>query len=72
MIINVRVFPNSRDVKIIKNGDKIKVYLKSKPEKGKANKELIDILSKHFNVEKNRIRIIKGERSRNKVVEIGE
>ncbi len=70
MIINVKVFPNSKNKKIVKNGDEIKVYLKSKPERGKANRELIDVLSKYFKVEKSKIRIIKGEKSRRKVVEV--
>ena len=69
MRIKVRVVPNSKKVEVIE-GDPMKVKLKSKPEGGKANKELIEILAKHFNVSKSDIRIISGFTSRRKIVEI--
>lgn len=40
------------------------------PEKGKANKALIALLSKHFGVAKSMITIVRGETSRLKIVEI--
>ena len=41
------------------------VKVKSPPEGGKANKELIDLLSEFFSAE---VEIVAGHRSRNKVV----
>lgn len=61
-----------------KNGKKendlpqIKVYVIAVPIKGKANKELIKLLSEELNVNKNKISIIKGEASSNKIIEIDE
>jgi uncharacterized protein (TIGR00251 family) len=52
--------------------DKILVGLTSKPEKGKANTELIKKLAKHFNVPSSHVRIISGLKDRRKVVEIIE
>jgi uncharacterized protein (TIGR00251 family) len=46
------------------------VHLKSLPVDGKANKELIEILAKRFDVSKSQIRIKSGLSSRNKLVEI--
>ncbi|RUM87332.1 MAG: hypothetical protein DSZ24_06440 [Thermodesulfatator sp.] len=40
------------------------------PEKGKANKQLVEVLAKHFGVKKSSVKILKGETSHNKVVEI--
>lgn len=37
---------------------------------GRANNALIGFLSEHYNVPKSRVRIVRGEKSRNKVVEI--
>ena len=54
----------------ISNNDEIKVSLKSKPERGKANRELIKILSRHFGVSTENITIISGLNSRKKIVEI--
>jgi hypothetical protein len=50
--------------------DNILVGLKSKPEKGEANKELIKKLAEHFNVHSSNVRILSGFKSRNKIVEI--
>jgi len=50
--------------------NEIKISLKSKPESGKANKELIKSLSERFNVSTNKIKILSGFSTRKKVVEI--
>ena len=62
-----------------KNGDSskgnlpsLKIYLTSAPVGGKANKELIELLSKKLKCSKSRINIIKGRRSREKIIEIDE
>ena len=47
-----------------------KVYLTAPPVDGKANQALIKFLAKHYNVSKSSIEIIKGEKSRNKIIEI--
>lgn len=51
-------------------GNKIVVGLTSKPEKGKANLELIKKLAKHFNVPSTRVKIIAGLKSKRKIVEV--
>ena len=50
--------------------DRIIVGLTSKPEKGKANLELIKKLAKHFKVSSSQIKIVSGLKSRRKIVEI--
>ena len=42
----------------------------SKPVKGQANYEIIRKISKKFAIPKSNIRIVSGEKSRNKVIEI--
>lgn len=51
-------------------GDKIVIGIKSRPEKGKANLELIRKLAKHFNVPASQIKIITGHTARRKIVEL--
>ena len=68
MKLKIKVKPNSSQQKIEKISDKeYKVYLKSVPEKGKANQELLKLLKKYF---KKQTKIIKGKTSKNKVVEL--
>ncbi len=48
------------------------VRLKSIPIKNSANKELLEILSRYFRIPKSSIKILKGLKSRNKLVELSE
>jgi len=48
----------------------IRVGVMSRPIKGQANLEIIKKLSKHFGLPNNKIRIIKGYKSKNKIIEI--
>ncbi|MCD4761975.1 DUF167 domain-containing protein [bacterium] len=48
----------------------IKVYIKAVPERGKANKKLIELLSKTFNVPEKNIKIISGTADRLKLIKI--
>jgi uncharacterized protein (TIGR00251 family) len=51
-------------------GDKIFVGLKSRPERGEANVELIKKLAKYFGVRSSQVKIVSGWKSRTKIVEI--
>ncbi|MBD1837019.1 DUF167 domain-containing protein [Coleofasciculus sp. FACHB-64] len=69
----VKVKPNSKNQRIEEAEDgSLTVHLKSPPVDGKANEELIQILSKKFNISKSRIFIKSGLSSRNKQVEIDD
>ena len=46
--------------KIQDNGEEITVCVKSKPERGKANKELVERLATYFALSKDRVHIISG------------
>ncbi|HDH50609.1 MAG TPA: DUF167 domain-containing protein, partial [Nitrospirae bacterium] len=50
--------------------DGLKVKLSSPPVEGRANKELIAILAKEFRIPKKNVEIIRGKRSKNKVVRL--
>lgn len=65
--VSVRFSPDG-NVKV--DGNEITISIKSSPERGKANRELVKKLSSHFNVEESRVRILSGLTSRKKVVEI--
>lgn len=68
--MNIRVIPKASRSLIKEEHDSLKAYLTQSPHDGLANKQLIELLAGHLKVKKYQIRIIKGEKSRNKVVEI--
>ena len=48
----------------------LEVKVKSKAEKNKANIELIELIAKFFNIHTEKIAIIKGQKSNEKIVSI--
>jgi uncharacterized protein (TIGR00251 family) len=71
MKIQLKVKPNSQQQKVIEleNGN-LKVYLKSSPTKGKANRELIKLLFQRYHVNQAQITIKGGLFNPNKTIEI--
>ncbi len=68
---SIKVKPNSKKQAIIEEEDgSLTVHLKSPPIDGKANKELVELLAKKFDVPKSNISIQMGLSSRNKLVNI--
>jgi uncharacterized protein (TIGR00251 family) len=67
MLINIRVKPNSSEQSVEKSGEFYLVKLKSPAQEGKANLELVKLLSKYFGKE---VKIKSGFNSRNKIIEI--
>lgn len=70
MRINVKVIPRAKREKIQEEGKVLKIYVRAPAIDGKANIAMIELLVGHFNVKKSDAKIIKGERSRDKIVEI--
>lgn len=71
MKIQVIVHPNAKKSRIEQDMlDTIHVYVNQPPLEGKANKAVIDSLAEYFNVKKNCIRIVSGEKSKYKLIEV--
>jgi uncharacterized protein (TIGR00251 family) len=71
IILKVRVEPRSSRKGISGLiGNALKIRVNAPPVGGAANEELVEILSKEFGIKKTAIKIIKGQFSRDKVVEI--
>ncbi|MFH1247103.1 MAG: DUF167 domain-containing protein [Candidatus Micrarchaeota archaeon] len=70
MIIEIQVITNASKEEVLQEKDYLKVKVHAKPIAGQANKTVVKLLSKHFNVSQNKIHIICGLKSRKKVVEI--
>jgi len=71
LIFDVKVVPSSgRNKWVINSAGKLKCYLKSPPEKGLANRELIKLIAKIAGVTKSDVEIISGATSRNKKIKV--
>ncbi len=70
MRIALKVIPGSKQNAYKEEAGMIKVYLTAPPVDGKANIALIKFLAAHFNVNISRVEVIKGLKSRNKIVDI--
>ena len=71
MIIKVKVKPKSKKEEIRKlSEEEYEVKVKEPPEKGKANERVIELLSRFLGVPKNRLKIVRGETSRLKFIEV--
>jgi uncharacterized protein (TIGR00251 family) len=70
--LSIQVLPRSSRNEIVGTlpDGTIKVKLTAPPVDGEANKKLIELLSKEYGVAKSRIRIVRGETSRRKVIEV--
>jgi uncharacterized protein len=70
-IYSIKVIPNSKINKIVEEkNDFLKIKLTEPAHEGKANKSLINFLSKEFKIAKNKITIISGKKSRDKKIKI--
>ncbi len=71
MKISVIAHPNSKKPRIEKDLlDSLHVYVKEPPLEGKANKAVIEALEEYFHTKKNKIFLLSGEKSKNKLFEI--
>lgn len=68
IVVNIRISPNAKKNEIINDGDIIKIKITAQPVDGKANKALIEYLSKNFKIPKTSIKILKGETSKDKTI----
>lgn len=67
MVLAVRVTPKSARSRIVGEVDgELKIALHAPPAEGRANAELLHLLSKTFGIPKSRLAILSGETSRTK------
>lgn len=70
MKLNIRVVTKAKQQKIVKEEGRLKVYVNAPPVDGKANEALIKLLAEYFKVKRNRISIVKGLKSKDKIIEV--
>lgn len=70
MIVKVVVHPKSKQPRILEDAGILHVYVSEVPVGGKANVAVRKALIKHFDTERWRVTLIKGELGKNKQYEI--
>jgi len=70
-ILTVKVTPKASKSEVMGwENDQLKIRIKAVPEKGEANEELIRVLADYFDLPKSQISIIRGHKSRTKLVQL--
>jgi uncharacterized protein len=70
--INIRIIPNARKAAIVEEEGRLKVHVTAPAVDGKANNALLLLLAEYLEVRKSDIEILRGEKSRNKVIGVKE
>ena len=71
LIISVHAQPGAKRTAVVGiHGDRLKIALASPPVDGKANAALIKYLSKELGVSKSLVRLLSGDTSREKRIEV--
>ena len=68
VIVSINVHPNSSKRSIEMNEYLIEVYVNEPPDKGKANKAVMKLLSNQLKKPNSQITLIKGHKSRKKII----
>ncbi len=70
MKISVSVKPGSSRNLVEQTEQGLRVWLRAQPQDGKANRALVCVLADHYGVAKSDVKILRGQASKNKLVEI--
>ena len=68
LLVQFKISPNSSKNEIIKTEEGVKIKITAQPIDGKANKALVEYLSKEFKIAKTYIEIVKGTTNKEKTV----
>jgi uncharacterized protein (TIGR00251 family) len=70
-LVEVKVQPRARKAEVLADGAAgLIVRVVSAPEHGRANAEVRALVAEHFGLPPSRVRIVRGERSRRKLLAI--
>lgn len=70
MKITVKVYPRSKQEKIVKTDFGLELYFNIVPGKGKVNEKVIQMVADYYKVPKSNVKIISGQKSNIKRIEV--
>lgn len=68
LVVRLKIIPNSSKNELIWENEGLKVKITAQPIENKANKVLVEFLSKNIRIAKSNIQIIKGELNKEKTL----
>jgi uncharacterized protein len=72
-LLRLTVVPGAQRTQVVGlYGDRLKIRLAAPPEKGAANRELIDFLARALDLPKSSLKLTAGGQSRSKVVAVSD
>ena len=66
----MRVVPRAKENKVIEEASRYKVYVTAPAEDGRANRAVVELLADHLGFRKSQVRLVQGEKGRNKLFDI--
>lgn len=70
IILKIRISPNAAKNQLILSDDMVKLKITAQPIENKANKAVVEYLSKLFKIPKTSISIVKGDTSKDKTLHL--
>jgi uncharacterized protein (TIGR00251 family) len=71
MFIRVHVTPNARGVRVTKVDESVfEVRIDERAIDGRANKRILEIMANHLGVPKSKVSIVRGAKTRDKIIEV--
>ena len=68
--IEIHVQPKASRTRVVTKDGTVKVYVTAVPERGSANKAVVEVMARHLGVPKRAVSIVSGERSRTKLLAV--
>jgi len=69
--LKLHVTPGARDEQIVGwQGDSLRVRVRARPEKGRANEAVLQLLADRLDLARSRLALVRGGASRDKLVEV--
>ncbi len=72
MLVRVLVNPRARRRAVEERSGELVVWVRSPPSRGRANEEARRLLAEYFGVSQERVRLVRGQRSRLEVFELDQ
>jgi uncharacterized protein len=68
--IQIRAHPGSGRTGVRRRGEALDVFVTARPVGGRANQALIEAVAEALGVPRSRVRLLRGERGRDKLIEV--
>ena len=70
--IDVLVKPGGRRNEVVEKDGAVVVFTSKRAHDGEANRAVVELIAKYYGVAKGRVKILRGEKGRQKIVEIAD